>query len=92
VADRLEAIAIEGLGEITTSDDLPALIAVALAATEGVVPLRDGDVLVVTQKIVSKAEGATVDLTTVQPRPEAVRDRSRSSCGRRVVSSGWRTA
>jgi coenzyme F420-0:L-glutamate ligase/coenzyme F420-1:gamma-L-glutamate ligase len=72
VADRLEAIAIEGLGEITTSDDLPALIAVALAATEGVVPLRDGDVLVVTQKIVSKAEGATVDLTTVQPRPEAV--------------------
>ena len=30
------------------------------------------DVLVVTQKIVSKAEGAIVDLTTVEPRPEAV--------------------
>ena len=35
-------------------------------------PLRDDDVLVVTQKIVSKAEGAIVDLTTVEPRPEAV--------------------
>ncbi len=35
-------------------------------------PLRDDDVLVVTQKIVSKAEGAIVDLTTIEPRPEAV--------------------
>src|SRR4029453_15102011 len=32
----------------------------------------EDDVLVVTQKIVSKAEGAVVDLTTVEPRPEAV--------------------
>ena len=31
-----------------------------------------GDVLVVTQKVVSKAEGRIVDLTTVEPRPEAV--------------------
>jgi coenzyme F420-0:L-glutamate ligase/coenzyme F420-1:gamma-L-glutamate ligase len=37
-----------------------------------VVPLADDDVLVVTQKVVSKAEGAVVDLTTVEPRPEAV--------------------
>jgi coenzyme F420-0:L-glutamate ligase/coenzyme F420-1:gamma-L-glutamate ligase len=72
VADRLEAIAIEGLGEIAMGDDLPVLIADALAATAGVTPLQEGDVLVVTQKIVSKAEGAIVDLTTVQPRPEAV--------------------
>ncbi len=35
-------------------------------------PLRAGDVLVVTQKVVSKAEGAVVDLRTVEPRPEAV--------------------
>ena len=35
-------------------------------------PLRDDDVLVVTQKVVSKAEGAIVDLTTIEPRPEAV--------------------
>jgi len=72
VADRVEAVAIEGLGEIVPGDDLPALIADALAASTGVLPLRDDDVLVVTQKVVSKAEGAIVDLTTIEPRPVAV--------------------
>jgi len=72
VADRVEAVAIEGLGEIVPGDDLPALIADALAASTGALPLRDDDVLVVTQKVVSKAEGAIVDLTTIEPRPVAV--------------------
>ncbi|MFP5341417.1 MAG: coenzyme F420-0:L-glutamate ligase [Candidatus Limnocylindria bacterium] len=69
---RIEAIAVGGLGEIVPGDDLPGLIAEALAAAGDLLPLRDDDVLVVTQKIVSKAEGALVDLTTVVPRPEAV--------------------
>ena len=70
--------------------------------TPGALPLRDDDVLVVTQKVVSKAEGAVVDLTTVGPatrggrvRPDAAiatRARSRSSCARPGASSGWRTA
>jgi coenzyme F420-0:L-glutamate ligase / coenzyme F420-1:gamma-L-glutamate ligase len=72
VADRVEAVAIEGLGEIVPGNDLPTLIAAALAAATDLLPLRDDDVLVVTQKIVSKAEGAVVDLTTVEPRPEAI--------------------
>jgi len=72
VADRIEAVAIEGLGEITPGADLPALIADALGAHTSVLPLRDDDVLVVTQKVVSKAEGAIVDLTTIEPRPVAV--------------------
>jgi coenzyme F420-0:L-glutamate ligase/coenzyme F420-1:gamma-L-glutamate ligase len=72
VADRLEAIAINGLGEIEPGDDLPHLIAGVVAASAELQPLRDDDVLVVTQKIVSKAEGAIVDLTTVDPRPEAI--------------------
>ncbi|MFL5686547.1 MAG: coenzyme F420-0:L-glutamate ligase [Chloroflexota bacterium] len=72
MADRVESVAIDGLGEIVPGDDLPTLIANALAATTGVLPLRDDDVLVVTQKVVSKAEGAIVDLTTIEPRPEAV--------------------
>ena len=42
------------------------------SGTPGALPLRDDDVLVVTQKVVSKAEGAIVDLTTIEPRPEAV--------------------
>ncbi len=72
MADRIEAVPIEGLGEIEPGDDLPSLIVDALAAAEAVLPVRDDDVLVVTQKVVSKAEGAIVDLTTVEPRPEAV--------------------
>jgi coenzyme F420-0:L-glutamate ligase / coenzyme F420-1:gamma-L-glutamate ligase len=72
VADRVEAVAIDGLGEIVPGDDLPALIAEALGASPAVLPLRDDDVLVVTQKVVSKAEGAIVDLTTIEPRPEAI--------------------
>lgn len=72
MADRVEAIAVPGLGEIVPGDDLPALIADALAAATALLPLRDDDVLVVTQKVVSKAEGAMVDLTTIEARPEAI--------------------
>ena len=72
MADPIEAVAIDGLGEIVPGDDLPALITDALVAASGLLPLRGDDVLVVTQKVVSKAEGAIVDLTTVEPRPEVV--------------------
>lgn len=72
MADRLEAVALRGLGEIAPGDDLPALIAAAIATHPGLLPLRDDDVLVVTQKVVSKAEGAVVDLTAIVPRPEAI--------------------
>jgi coenzyme F420-0:L-glutamate ligase/coenzyme F420-1:gamma-L-glutamate ligase len=69
---RVEVIALEGIPEVVTGDDLPALVLAALEATPGALPARDDDVLVVTQKVVSKAEGAVADLTTVEPRPEAV--------------------
>lgn len=72
MADRIEAVPIGGLGEIEPGDDLPSLIADALEAAASLHPILDDDVLVVTQKVVSKAEGAIVDLTTVEPRPEAV--------------------
>ncbi|MFZ5852992.1 MAG: coenzyme F420-0:L-glutamate ligase [Chloroflexota bacterium] len=69
---RVEVIAIADLPEIRPGDDLPGLIADALAGQSELLPLRPDDVLVVTQKIVSKAEGAIVDLTGVEPRPEAI--------------------
>jgi coenzyme F420-0:L-glutamate ligase/coenzyme F420-1:gamma-L-glutamate ligase len=69
---RVEVLALSGLPEIRDGDDLAGLIGDALEATPGALPLRQDDVLVVTQKVVSKAEGAVVDLTTVEPRPEAV--------------------
>jgi coenzyme F420-0:L-glutamate ligase/coenzyme F420-1:gamma-L-glutamate ligase len=71
-APRVEIVAVVGIPEVRPGDDLGALLCEAIAATPGLTPLREDDVLVVTQKVVSKAEGAIVDLTTVTPRPEAV--------------------
>ncbi|HEU4673347.1 MAG TPA: coenzyme F420-0:L-glutamate ligase [Candidatus Limnocylindrales bacterium] len=68
----LTVIPLEGIGEVRPGDDLPAIVGDALERTPDALPLETGDVLVVTQKIVSKAEGAVVDLRTVTPRPEAV--------------------
>jgi coenzyme F420-0:L-glutamate ligase/coenzyme F420-1:gamma-L-glutamate ligase len=68
----VEVVALDGIPEIEPGDDLAAAIGDALERQMALFPLRDTDVLVVTQKIVSKSEGAVVDLTTVQPRPEAV--------------------
>ncbi|MEY2434188.1 MAG: dehydro coenzyme reductase / coenzyme F420-0:L-glutamate ligase / coenzyme [Acidimicrobiaceae bacterium] len=53
---QLAIIAIEGIGEIQPGDDLAGMIADAAAASPDTA-LVDGDVLVVTQKVVSKAEG-----------------------------------
>ena len=68
----MAAIALDGIPEVAAGDDLGRLIGDALERTAGVLPLRTDDVVVVTQKIVSKAEGAIVDLTTVEPRREAI--------------------
>ena len=58
----LEILAVEGLPEVRPGDDLPELITRAVGES-----LRPGDVLVVTHKIVSKAEGRLVDLRAVEP-------------------------
>jgi coenzyme F420-0:L-glutamate ligase/coenzyme F420-1:gamma-L-glutamate ligase len=79
VADDHEGLAVaalEGIPEVRPGDDLAGLLGEAierlLADRPGFGPLRADDVLVVTQKVVSKAENAIVDLTTIEPRPEAV--------------------
>jgi coenzyme F420-0:L-glutamate ligase/coenzyme F420-1:gamma-L-glutamate ligase len=69
---ELHVIALTGIPEIRPGDDLGALLVRALRDTPGIGTPRADDVLVVTQKVVSKAEGAIVDLDTVEPRPEAV--------------------
>src|SRR6266542_2350976 len=60
---RYEVIGIEGLPEIHVGDDLARLIAHASLA-QGT-PLAPGDLLVVSQKIVSKTEGRVVRLVEV---------------------------
>jgi coenzyme F420-0:L-glutamate ligase/coenzyme F420-1:gamma-L-glutamate ligase len=62
--------ALPGIPLIEPGDDLCSVIADALAAA-GIVP-RDGDTLVIAQKIVSKAEGRYVELARVTPSARAL--------------------
>jgi coenzyme F420-0:L-glutamate ligase / coenzyme F420-1:gamma-L-glutamate ligase len=66
----LEVIALQGLPLVRAGDDLAELIASALKLNG--VALRAKDVLVVAQKIVSKAEGRIVDIATVKPSAKAL--------------------
>jgi coenzyme F420-0:L-glutamate ligase/coenzyme F420-1:gamma-L-glutamate ligase len=63
---RLELIAVEGLPEVRPGDDLAELISSRST-------LEAGDILVVAQKAVSKAEGRLVNLDTVTASDDAVR-------------------
>lgn len=65
----LTVTALPGIGEVAPGDDLGAFLCEALAAA-ALTPRRQ-DVLVVTQKVVSKAENRQVDLGTVQVSPRA---------------------
>jgi coenzyme F420-0:L-glutamate ligase/coenzyme F420-1:gamma-L-glutamate ligase len=63
---RLMAWSVEGIGEIVPGQQLGDII-VEACSTEPNGPLRDNDVLIVTQKIVSKAEGRLVPIDADDP-------------------------
>jgi coenzyme F420-0:L-glutamate ligase/coenzyme F420-1:gamma-L-glutamate ligase len=62
---EIRIIGIAGIPEVTADAELPALIGDAIANSGA--GLETGDIVVVTHKIVSKAEGQVVDLTKVEP-------------------------
>ncbi len=68
-ARELKLSALKGFPQIVEGDDLSALIWKSLH--DNAKTLKDGDILVLAQKIVSKAEGRLVNLTTVSPSPNA---------------------
>jgi coenzyme F420-0:L-glutamate ligase/coenzyme F420-1:gamma-L-glutamate ligase len=70
MAIRQELIALESLPRIAPGDDLAGAILGAAGWEQ--VEFRDGDVLVVAQKVVSKAEGRIVRLSSVEPSSEAL--------------------
>ncbi|MEH0843413.1 coenzyme F420-0:L-glutamate ligase [Micromonospora sp. CPCC 205711] len=78
---RLEILPVPGIGDVTEGDDLAAMIATAAPW------LRDDDVLVVTSKIVSKAEGRLVDVPADGPERLAARDEVLAAETARVVAS-----
>ncbi len=67
----LSAHAIGPLPEIRAGDELAALIVAAIGATQPLDALRDGQMVAIAHKAVSKAEGAVVSLADVQPGPRA---------------------
>src|SRR5215471_7462241 len=66
---RIELLAVPSLPMIKAGDDLARLIGERLT---GELKLRSGDVLVLAQKIVSKAEGRVVELSMVKPSQRAI--------------------
>jgi len=75
---RLEVFGVSGLPEVRPGDDLGRLIA-------NQARLRDGDVVVVAQKVVSKAEGRLRDLREVRPGPIALEHAGRTESDARFV-------
>ncbi|MBV1849516.1 coenzyme F420-0:L-glutamate ligase [Catellatospora sp. NEAU-YM18] len=74
---------VRGIGDVRPGDDLAKLI------TEAAPWLVDGDILVVTSKIVSKAEGNLVDVPQAGPEREAARERVlREQTARPVATRG----
>src|ERR1700694_5365602 len=69
-SNTVEILALPGIPLVRKDDDLVALSGQGLA--RGDIAPRGGDVFVLTQKIVSKAEGRMVDLATVEPSTEAI--------------------
>lgn len=64
-APEIRVIGLRGMPEVREGNDLPRLVLEA-SGRQGLA-FASGDVLVVTQKVVSKAEGRVVDLGTVEP-------------------------
>jgi coenzyme F420-0:L-glutamate ligase / coenzyme F420-1:gamma-L-glutamate ligase len=75
----IEIFAPDGIGEVGPGDDLAALVEAAVAADPHG-PLRDGDIVVVTSKVVSKAEDRRLPAAR---REEAIRSESARTVARR---------
>jgi coenzyme F420-0:L-glutamate ligase / coenzyme F420-1:gamma-L-glutamate ligase len=69
LAIHLHIVGVPGIPEVTAGADLSKVIVDALA--RGGLTLEEGDVIVIAQKLVSKAEGALIALSDVRPSPPA---------------------
>ena len=85
---EIRAIPIEGIGEVRAGDDIPAIVLAALKTKRRA--LSEGDILVITHKIVSKAEGQIVPLASVQPSRKAVAWAHKHSLDARITHVAWK--
>ena len=82
-AAELRAIPVWGIGEVVRGDSIADLIVDALALSG--LRLHVGDILVVKHKIVSKAEGRTVELRSVKPSSTARKFAAKNQADSRIV-------
>lgn len=82
------AIPVSGMPEIRPGDSLPGILLAAIRGARH--ELACGDILVVTHKIVSKAEGRTVSLDSVRPRASAKKWAAQHGYDERVVEVALR--
>ena len=82
----LTSIPVPGIGEVRPGDSIPDIIHAAMKRAR--LPFRRGDILVVTHKIVSKAEGQIIALDQVRPRATARRRARLHHLDARVVELG----
>jgi len=87
---ELHAMPVWGIGDVLPGESVADLIVDALAL-DGL-RLHVGDVLVVKHKIISKAEGRTVELATVRPSAAAKRFAEKNGADARVIELALREA
>ena len=83
VASELNLTAIQNIPEINPGDDLSQIINGCL--TDQSISLKDKDVLVIAQKIISKSEDRFIDLKTVDPSEKAIEVSKRTDKDPRLV-------
>jgi coenzyme F420-0:L-glutamate ligase / coenzyme F420-1:gamma-L-glutamate ligase len=87
---EISITALDGMPQVQPGDDLADLLIAAL--DRKVLALRARDILVVTSKIVSKAEARYVDLSTLEPSPRALELAQITKKDRRLVEAILREA
>ena len=78
---ELAARGLSGVPEVAENDDLAEMIVSVLDGERPPRPLRDGQIVAIAHKVVSKAEGAVVDLRAVQPTARAVELAAQTTTG-----------
>jgi coenzyme F420-0:L-glutamate ligase / coenzyme F420-1:gamma-L-glutamate ligase len=87
---EIRAIPVLGIQEVIPGTSIAQVVVEALAL--GGLRLREGDILVVKHKIVSKAEGRMVELASVKPSAKAIRLAKRNHTDARLVELAMREA
>ncbi len=70
MSDSMQVFAPQGLPDIQPGDDLATLLIQQLQSNQQ--PLQEGDILVIAHKVISKSEGAVVNINDVQASDEAI--------------------